>query len=152
MTYAQSALSVSDYFETALPKILRLKNSHAVELNVNVRFVVTGRGGGTWTLRLRPPAARVVPGAEWKADLAVRITAAELQNILAGCFDARRAIAQGNVEFTGDTHILRRVGFIFQLPGQVPSPVPAVQETAAMSSGNISDLAPASHKSQYQTY
>jgi len=111
------ALSPTDYFEIVLPNILRWKGPAAAALGVNLCFMVTGRGGGTWTIRLRPPAAGVVTGNEWKADLTIKITAAEMMNILAGTFDARRAIAAGNIELRGDVSLLKRVGFLFQSGG-----------------------------------
>ncbi len=114
MGSAGNALSPSDYFEVVLPTILRWKGPAAAALGVNVRFVVTGRGGGTWTVRLRPPMAGVVQGSEWKADLIIKITAVEMMNMLSGKFDARKAIADGNVELAGDLMVLKRVGFLFQ--------------------------------------
>ena len=111
------ALSPSDYFQVVLPTILRWKGPAAAAIGANVRFVVTGRGGGTWTVRLRPPAPGVVPGAEWKAGLVIKITSAEMTNMLAGRFDARRAIAAGNIELAGDLGVLKRVGFLFQSGG-----------------------------------
>ena len=112
-----SSLSPRDYFEVVLPAILRWKGPAAAALGVNLCFVVNGKGGGTWTIRLRPPAAGVVPGHEWKADLTIKITTAEMSNILAGTFDARAAIAEGNIELKGDVSLLRRVGFLFQSGG-----------------------------------
>ena len=82
-----------------------------------MRFMVSGRGGGIWTVRLRPPKAGVVEGSEWKADLIIKITAEELINMLTGKFDARQAIADGNVELQGDLMVLRRIGFLFQAGG-----------------------------------
>ncbi len=110
-------LSPTDYFQVVLPTILRWKGPAAAALGVNVRFVVTGKGGGTWTVRLRPPLAGVVQGSEWKADLTIKITSGELANMLAGTFDARRAIAEGNIELSGDLSVLKRVGFLFQSGG-----------------------------------
>lgn len=106
-----------DYFEVVLPTLLRWKGPAAAALGVTVRFMVSGRGGGTWTVRLRPPKAGVVEGSEWKADLTIKITAEELINMLTGKFDARRAIADGNVELSGDLMVLRRIGFLFQAGG-----------------------------------
>lgn len=111
------ALSPRDYFEVVLPTILRWKGAAATALGVNVLFVVTGKGGGTWTVRLRSPVAGVVTGDEWKWDLKVEITVAEMVNILAGTFDARQALADGNVELSGDLNVLKRVGFLFQAGG-----------------------------------
>ena len=109
-----STLCFVDYFSVALPKILRAKGRSATSLGVNVRFVVTGRGGGTWTVRLRPPAACVVLGAEWKADLTIALTVAEMQNMLQGTFDARTALAGGTIELSGNLSVLRQVGFLLQ--------------------------------------
>src|SRR5262245_30358353 len=95
-------LDPNDYFEVVLPTMLRWKGPAAAALGVNVRFVVTGRGGGTWTVRLRPPKAGVVKGSEWKADLTIKITTEEMINMLTGKFDAKRAIGEGNIELLGD--------------------------------------------------
>ena len=111
------ALSVFDYFEVVLPTILRWKGPAASALGINVLFIVNGKGGGTWTIRLRPPTAGVVAGNEWKADLQVKITAEEMGNILIGKFDANRAIAAGNVDMSGDLRCLRRIAFLFQMGG-----------------------------------
>lgn len=110
-------LSPRDYFEVVLPTILRWKGPAAAALGVNIRFNVTGRGGGVWTVRLRPPAAGVVEGSEWKAELTIKITSGEMTNILAGIFDARKALGEGSIELSGDVSILRRVGFLFQSGG-----------------------------------
>ncbi len=110
-------LSPKDYFEVVLPTMLRWKGPAAAALGVNVRFQVTGRGGGTWTIRLRPPVAAVVAGSEWKADLTIKITSGEMSNILTGSFDARQAIADGNIELYGDLSVLKRVGFLFSSGG-----------------------------------
>jgi hypothetical protein len=108
------SLTPIDYFESALPRILRARTSQATALGVNLCFVVTGRGGGTWTLRLRPPAACVVPGAEWKADLTITVTSTEMVKMIHGTFDARAAIRAGNIEMLGDMGVLRCVGFLFR--------------------------------------
>jgi hypothetical protein len=110
-------VSPLDYFEVVLPSLLRWKGPAATALGVAVRFVVTGVGGGTWTVLLRPPKAGVVEGSEWKADLEIKITAGEMINMLTGRFDPRRAVGEGNVEMKGDLMVLRRVGFLFQAGG-----------------------------------
>ena len=110
------ALSLVDYFSVALPQVLRACGAQATSARVNVRFVVTGRGGGTWTIRLRPPAACVVQGAEWKADLTITITAAQMRHMLAGTFNARLAIERGDIDLRGDIAVLKNVAFLFQAP------------------------------------
>ena len=110
-------ISPRDYFDVILPTMLRWKGPAGAALGVNIRFVVTGRGGGTWTIRLRPPKAGVVEGTEWKADLTIKITAQEMVKMLTGKFDAKRAIGEGNIELSGDLSVLKRVGFLFQSGG-----------------------------------
>mgnify|MGYP005667799491 FL=1 len=110
-------LSPADYFGVVLPTMLRWKGPAATALGVTVRFVVTGKNAGTWTVRMRPPKAGVVPGSEWKADLTIKITSVELMNMLSGTFDARKAIAEGSIELSGDLTVLKRVGFLFQSGG-----------------------------------
>ena len=111
------SLTPADYFQVVLPTLLRWKGPAAAALGATVLFEVRGSGGGSWTVRLRPPKAGVVEGSEWKADLTIRITAEEMVNMLTGKFDAHRAIAAGNIELAGDLTILRRVGFLFQSGG-----------------------------------
>ena len=110
-------LSPRDYFEVVLPAMLRWKGPAATALGVNVRFVLTGRGGGVWTVRLRAPVPGVVEGGEWKADLIIKITYEEMLNILNGSFNAKEALRAGNVELAGDLTLLRRIGFLFQSGG-----------------------------------
>jgi len=110
-------IAPADYFGVVLPSLLRWKGPAAAALGVTVRFVVNGRGGGTWTVRMRPPKAGVVEGSEWKADLIIQITTDELINMLTGKFDARKAIAEGNIELQGDLTVLKRVGFLLQQGG-----------------------------------
>ena len=59
----------------------------------------------------------MVKGADWKAELTIKITAAEMVKMLTGQFDARSAIAEGNIELSGDLSVLKRVGFLFQSGG-----------------------------------
>jgi hypothetical protein len=92
-----STLCFVDYFSVALPKILRAKGRSATALGVNVRVVVC-----------------VVLGAEWKADLTIALTVAEMQNMLQGTFDARTALAGGTIELSGNLSVLRQVGFLLQ--------------------------------------
>lgn len=110
-------LEPRDYFEVVLPAMLKWKGPAAAALGCNLRFVVTGKGGGTWTIRLRPPVACVVQGADWKPDLTIKITNRVMVNMLRGTFDARRALVEGNVELQGDLTVLKRVGFLFQAGG-----------------------------------
>ena len=107
-----SSLSLTDYFAVALPKMLRQKGTVATGVGANIRFIVTGRGGGVWTVRLRPPSACVVVGAEWKADLLIRVTQAQMMKMLNGTFDARSALIAQEIELSGNLTLLKSLGFL----------------------------------------
>jgi len=122
-------ITPSDYFGVVLPTMLRWKGPAAAAVGVVVRFEVSGRGGGTWTVRLRPPKAGVVEGTDWKPNLGIKITAKELTNMLSGRFDAKKALSEGNIELSGDLSVLKRVGFLFQSggnPNEVRHPTDAM--------------------------
>lgn len=110
------------YFTAVLPRLLRSRHKQAISMNSVIRFTVTGKGGGVWTLRLCPPKACVVAGQEWKAHLAIRITANQMQRMLHGSFKPAEAISRGEVEFRGDTAHLRHLGVLLQALAHTPKP------------------------------
>ncbi|MEM6933531.1 MAG: TIR domain-containing protein [Pseudomonadota bacterium] len=108
-------LSPVDYFQVILPAMLKWKGKAATEIGKTLRFVVTGQGGGTWTLRMKPPVAAVIGEAYETPDLTIKITSAEIVKMLSGTFNARQALIEGNVELNGDLTVLKPVGFLFQI-------------------------------------
>jgi hypothetical protein len=103
-------MSVQRYFENILPAVLKQRKAQAQSLGVTIQFCVIGKGGGSWTLRLRPPSACVVQGADWKPHLKVTITSAEMLNMLSGSFDVKQALEHGNIELSGDVRLIKAVG------------------------------------------
>lgn len=108
-----ATLSVRDYFEVVLPTMLRWKGNEATKLNKRIRFVLSDQRGESWTLNLVPPVATVVANDQSKVDLSIQLTSKCMQAILEGQFDARKAIADGDVELFGDLTLLKAVGVLF---------------------------------------
>jgi putative sterol carrier protein len=106
-------LSAKDYFEVVLPTMLRWKGEEATELRKRVRFRLLDRPEESWTVVLEPPEATVIPRDTGHADLVIKITSDCMQALLAGNFDAKKAIADGNMELYGDLSLLRAVGQLF---------------------------------------
>lgn len=106
-------LSVRDYFEVVLPTMLKWKGNDATILNKRLRFFISDLNE-SWTVCLTPPEATVVAGGEDKVDLTLKITSKVMQDILGGRFDARKAIADGEIELYGDLKLLKPVGSLFQ--------------------------------------
>jgi alkyl sulfatase BDS1-like metallo-beta-lactamase superfamily hydrolase len=107
------ALSAKDYFDIVLPVMLRWKGDDATSLNKKLRFVLMDQVDESWTLNLIPPVATVVAKDNSKVDMTLKITTKCMQDILAGNFDAKKAIADGDVEIYGDLSLLNAVGSLF---------------------------------------
>jgi hypothetical protein len=103
-------VSVQNYFQHILPAVLKQRKKQAESLGVNIQFCVKGKGGGLWTLRLRPPHACVVAGNTWKPQLKITVTTSEMQNMLSGCFNVKTALQAGNIELDGDLKLIKAVG------------------------------------------
>jgi hypothetical protein len=116
-----SALTLEEYFETALPAMLRWRGESATSVGGTVLYVLTGAEAGVWLLRLCPPEAtvkRILPEDDMNAlslprHLEIKITPTEMTKMLTGQFDARKALIEGNVELKGDLTLLKPVGAIF---------------------------------------
>lgn len=107
------ALSVKDYFEIVLPTILKWKGEAVTIVNKKVRFILSDQIDESWTLNLVPPAATIVAKDEGDVDLTIKLTSECMQSILKGQFDAKEAIADGEIEIFGDLSVLKSVGILF---------------------------------------
>jgi hypothetical protein len=109
--------SVVDYFEVVLPTMLRWRGGRASQLaadaNCSIAFDVQGEGGGTWVLVLKPPKPYVHSGPMDDFDCTLKLTVERMQEILSGQFDARKAIASGELEILGDVSLLKVVAPLF---------------------------------------
>ncbi|MDR2214307.1 MAG: toll/interleukin-1 receptor domain-containing protein [Nevskiaceae bacterium] len=121
-------LSIEEYFGVVLPAMLRWEGEAATNVGGTVLFDVTGADAGVWLIRLCPPEATVkritanddINALQLPRHLEITITPTEMANMLAGKFDARKALIEGNVEIKGDLALLKEVGTIFQR--RMPSP------------------------------
>jgi len=101
-------LSAKDYFDIVLPTMLRWKGEEATSLNKKLRFILSDQPGESWTINLLPPTATVVAKDDSKVDMTIKITTECMQATLAGAFDARKAIANGDIEIFGDLGLLNQ--------------------------------------------
>lgn len=108
---APKTLSNKDYFEIVLPTMLRFKGEEATKLNKKVRFVI----GDEYIINLGPPVAGVCDRSDQSdADLKLSLSPECMQSILAGDFDAKKALADGEVKWSGELSLLKEVGMLFQ--------------------------------------
>lgn len=116
-TKKSRGLGVVDYFDVVLPTMLSWKGGRASQLtteaNCSIAFDVRGEGGGTWVLVLKPPKPHVHKGPMDNVDCTIKLSVERMQDILSGQFDARAAIASGELEISGDLNLLKIVGPLF---------------------------------------
>lgn len=106
-------LSIEDYFEVVLPTMLRWKGEKATKLNKKVRFALLDQPDQSWTINFVQPKATVVAKDQSKVNLTIRLTSGCMEDVLAGTFDSRKAIADGDIELQGDPGVLKTVGSLF---------------------------------------
>ena len=117
--HLQSAgLSIRDYFEVVLPNMLKWKSSLAVALTAEeggkLQFNVLGEEeGGTWTIDLEGPSPQVISGPVNDPDLTITVSDRAMYDILSGSFDAKAAVADGEIEISGDHKLLKNFSVLF---------------------------------------
>jgi putative sterol carrier protein len=114
----RTGLSIRDYFEVILPTMLKWKSSLAVELAAEeggkFQFNVLGEEeSGTWTIDLEGPSPQVIKGPTDSPDLTMSISERAMYEILAGSFNTKEAIANGEVEISGDRKLLKNLSVLF---------------------------------------
>lgn len=112
-----SGLPIRDYFEVVLPTMLGWQSPLAAKLaaeeNCTVQFNVLGEeDGGSWALVMKGSAPQIHIGLVNNPDLTITLTERAMHDILASRFDARAAIAQGQVKLSGDLKLLKTVGVL----------------------------------------
>jgi hypothetical protein len=116
-----SGMGVQFYFDSVLPAVLRSHQAQAMAVEGSVTFDVFGDESGVWLLHLAPPEARVLhiePHDDLRSlvlarHLRFRITATQMRSMLAGGWDARRALVEGNLELDGDLTLLHSMRALF---------------------------------------
>ena len=107
------SITPHSYFDFILPALLKWYGGEVTTIDAEVYFNLYDKGGGKWTMILKPPEARVIHGKSESPDLEIHTTVGEMTNMLTGFFDAKNAIAKGRLHLAGNLEILRLVGQLF---------------------------------------
>ena len=112
------ALSITDYFEVVLPVMLKWKGDAATNIGRRCRYIITNNGKELkrYTIKLEPPEADVLIGDCGHVDITIKIEKVAMEDILAGEFDARQAMADGEYELSGDLKLLKKIASSTRLP------------------------------------
>lgn len=100
--------SVEEMFRDYVPKLLQNGNASIQGVNGTCKFEV-GDGGGTWMLTLRDSQGVAEP-REGDADCTVRISAADLLDLVNGRLNTIAAFDQGKIHVMGDYDLANQVG------------------------------------------
>ncbi len=85
--------------EDTIPALLTSKPELAKEINAVIHFVITGDGGGTWTLDLTKPAGWVTAGASGEPKMTVTVAETDFVKIRNKQLNPQMAAMQGKLKF-----------------------------------------------------
>ena len=100
--------SIAEIFSSYIPQLLKNGSAPLREINGRCKFEV-GDGGGTWMLALRE-SGDTVEARDDDADCTVRISAADLLDLVNGRLNAIAAFDQGKIHVRGDYDLANKVG------------------------------------------
>ena len=104
----QRVSSVEEMFREYVPKMLQNGNAAIQGVDGRCKFDV-GDGGGTWMLTLRESQG-VAEAVDGDADCTVRISAADLLDLVNGKLNTIAAFDQGKIHVMGDYDLANKVG------------------------------------------
>jgi hypothetical protein len=97
-----AASTVKDVFEQHIPARFQAKPDVVQKINAVYQFVISGPGGGTWTVDCTAPGGRIAPGAAPDAKCTVSATDLDFLNIVNGKLNAQMAFMSGKLKIQGD--------------------------------------------------
>jgi predicted lipid carrier protein YhbT len=108
ITTEERVASVAEIFGSYIPQLLKNRSAALRDINGRCKFEV-GDGGGTWMLTLRESEG-VAEALDGDADCTVRISAADLLDLVNGRLNAIAAFDQGKIHIMGDYDLANKVG------------------------------------------
>ena len=104
----ESVTSIEEIFRSYIPQLLKNGRADLHEINGRCKFDVSD-GGGIWMLTLRELQG-VAEALDGDADCTVRISAADLLDLVNGRLNAIAAFDQGKIHVMGDYDLANKVG------------------------------------------
>ncbi len=105
---SEKVSSIEEIFGSYVPQLLKNRSAALRDINGRCKFDV-GDGGGTWMLTLRESEGVAEP-LNGDADCTVRISAADLLDLVNGKLNAIAAFDQGKIHIMGDYELANKVG------------------------------------------
>ena len=90
----------------------------AAGIDVTYRFVLSGRGGGTWSVVVRDGVCAVHSGEVDRPNLTVEMEAADYLEMVAGRLDPQVAFISERLRLRGDLSLATRMQSLFAAPNR----------------------------------
>jgi putative sterol carrier protein len=108
-----SAESTRDYFERAVPELIKEKTSILAEIDAVYEFQITGDAGGTWTLRLKLEDAGVAEGPSDAPDCTIIMEDEFFIQMVNGDISPQLAFLNGQLKVTGNMGLALKLTNLF---------------------------------------
>lgn len=106
---------VMEFFERLLPAAVSQSPEKFLAQDGVVAIAVPARG--SWTIRFGSLDRPVEKGFAKDADLRLWLSPTACAKLVAGDIDVKSALADRQIRLTGDTRLLERLGFLFEVGG-----------------------------------
>jgi putative sterol carrier protein len=100
---------VQEIFSVHFPRQLEKHSDRLPQVRANYKFIVTGSGGGTWTINLKEDQKSVEAG-NGEADCTIMVSSADLVEMVSGKLNVANATMDGRLRVAGDTRLALALG------------------------------------------
>ena len=99
---AGQAATVKEVFEKHMPDRLQNKPDVVAKINAVYQFVISGAGGGSWSVDCTQPGGKVQAGTAANARCTVAATDQNFLDIVNGKLNPQMAFMSGKLKIQGD--------------------------------------------------
>jgi protein-tyrosine sulfotransferase len=100
---------IKDIFSTHFPRQLEKHRDRLPQIRGNYKFIVTGSGGGTWTINLKE-GHNSINTENGEADCTFMVSATDLAQMVSGKLNAANATIEGRLRVAGDSRLALALG------------------------------------------
>ena len=103
------ALTAREVFEVHMPKRFEENPGLSARVNATYKFVLTGEGGGVWSVDLTRAPARVSEG-DRLAECTITVPSSVFVEIVGGRLSGQKAFSTGKLKVAGNLALALKLG------------------------------------------
>jgi hypothetical protein len=104
--------TVKDVFEQHIPARFQAKPDVVQKIGAVYQFVISGAGGGSWSVDCTQPGGKIAAGAVSGAKCTVAATEADFLAIVNGKLNPQMAFMSGKLKIQGDMGLAMKLQMI----------------------------------------